>query len=125
MWILIIKYLCSVLLDLLIKEEKILNYYYLYQINRKWKEGNVLFNDALNTFYLLLYGVRHTVKNHSNSERETPLLLYVRLAARVLLCAPSQRLDSTYHNLCCTSCEALARTRNAQWVHKVRLPIAP
>ena len=23
------------------------------------KEGNVLFNDALNTFYLLLYGVRH------------------------------------------------------------------
>ena len=23
------------------------------------KEGNVLFNDALNTFYLRLYGVRH------------------------------------------------------------------
>ena len=23
------------------------------------KEGNVLFNDALNTFYLWLYGVRH------------------------------------------------------------------
>ena len=23
------------------------------------KEGNVLFNDAHNTFYLLLYGVRH------------------------------------------------------------------
>ena len=23
------------------------------------KEGNVLFNDALNTFYLQLYGVRH------------------------------------------------------------------
>ena len=22
-----------------------------------WKEGNVLFNDALNTFYLRLYGV--------------------------------------------------------------------
>ena len=22
-----------------------------------WKEGNVLFNDALNTFYLQLYGV--------------------------------------------------------------------
>ena len=26
------------------------------------KEGNVLFNDALNTFYLRLYGVRHMVK---------------------------------------------------------------
>ena len=28
------------------------------------KEGNVLFNDALNTFYLLLYGVGHLVKDH-------------------------------------------------------------
>ena len=27
------------------------------------QEGNVLFNDALNTFYLRLYGVRHMVKN--------------------------------------------------------------
>ena len=26
------------------------------------KEGNILFNDALNTFYLRLYGVRHMVK---------------------------------------------------------------
>ena len=25
------------------------------------KEENVLFNDALNTFYLLLYGVKHMV----------------------------------------------------------------
>ena len=32
------------------------------------KEGNVLFNDALNTFYLRLYGVRHMVKDHSDSE---------------------------------------------------------
>ena len=37
------------------------------------KEGNVLFNDALNTFYLRLYGVRHMVKDHSNSERGNPL----------------------------------------------------
>ena len=35
----------------------------------KKKEGNVLFNDALNTFYLRLYGVRHMVKDHSDSER--------------------------------------------------------
>ena len=33
------------------------------------KEGNILFNDALNTFYLLLYGIRHMVKDHSDSER--------------------------------------------------------
>ena len=32
------------------------------------KEGHVLFNDALNTFYLRLYGVRHMVKDHSDSE---------------------------------------------------------
>ena len=33
------------------------------------KEGNVLFNDALNTFYLRLYGIRHVVKDHSDSKR--------------------------------------------------------
>ena len=37
------------------------------------KEGNVLFNDALNTFYLRLYGVRHMVKDYSDSKRENPL----------------------------------------------------
>ena len=33
----------------------------------------MLFNDALNTFYLRLYGVRHVVKDHSDSERGNPL----------------------------------------------------
>ena len=33
------------------------------------KEGNVLFNDARNTFYSRLYGVGHMVNEHSNSER--------------------------------------------------------
>ena len=36
-------------------------------------EGSVLFNDALNTFYLWLYGVRHMVKDHSDSEKGNPL----------------------------------------------------
>ena len=36
-------------------------------------ERNVLFNDALNTFYLRLYGVRHMVKDHSDSEKGNPL----------------------------------------------------
>ena len=39
----------------------------------KDKEGNVLFNDAINTFYLRLYGVRHMVKDHSDSEKGNPL----------------------------------------------------
>ena len=43
----------------------------LYKKGRK--EGNVLFNDALNTFYLRLYGIRHMVKDHSDSERGNPL----------------------------------------------------
>ena len=38
------------------------------------KEGSVLFNDALNTFYLRLYGVGHMVKDHSDSERGHLLL---------------------------------------------------
>ena len=37
------------------------------------RERNVLFNDALNTFYLRLYGVRHLVKDHSDSEKGNPL----------------------------------------------------
>ena len=36
-----------------------------------------------------------------------------RLAARVLLYAPSHRQDSTYHGLCYTSRGALAGTRNS------------
>ena len=38
------------------------------------KEGNVLFNNALNTFNLQLYGVRHMVKYQSDSKRENPML---------------------------------------------------
>ena len=70
----------------------------------------VLFNDALNTFYLLLYGVRHMVKDHSDSDKGNPLpphrLLF--LYARVLLYAPSHRQDNIYHGLCYTSRGALA-----------------
>ena len=39
------------------------------------EEGrNCLFNDALNTFYLWLYGARHIVKDHSGSKRGNLLL---------------------------------------------------
>ena len=36
---------------------------------RVMKEG-IVFNDALNTFYLRLYDVGHMVKDHSDTERE-------------------------------------------------------
>ena len=37
-----------------------------------------------------------------------------RLAARVLLYASSHRQDNTYHNLCYTSCGALAGCKNTK-----------
>ena len=43
------------------------------QIGYWERERNVLFNDALNTFYLRLYGVRHMVKDNSDSEKGNPL----------------------------------------------------
>ena len=43
------------------------------QTRKARKEGNVLFNDALKTFYLRLYGVGHIVKDNSDSERGNPL----------------------------------------------------
>ena len=61
------------------KEENVyLTTHYLFTViwhrNRKGrKEGNVIFNDALKTFYLRLYGVTHMVKDHSDSERGNPL----------------------------------------------------
>ena len=52
-----------------------------------------------------------------------------RLAARVLLYAPSHRQDSTHHGLCYTSRGALAGTRNSSMgpPHEgsIRRPIAP
>ena len=37
--------------------------------NNNRKEVNVLFNDALNIFYLRLYHVGHMIEEHSDSER--------------------------------------------------------
>ena len=52
-----------------------------------------------------------------------------RLAARVLLYAPSHRQDNTYHGLCYTSRGALSGTRNSSMgpPHEgsIRRPIAP
>ena len=45
-----------------------------FVMNKGRKEGNNLFNDTLNTFYLRLYGVTHMVKDRWDSERGNPLL---------------------------------------------------
>ena len=67
----------------------------VYSLSKKGrKEQNVLFNDALNTFYLRLYGVRHMVKDHSDSERGNPLpphRLLFPINSKDFLYAPSHR----------------------------------
>ena len=67
------------------------------------KEGNVLFNDALNTFYLRLYSVRHMVKDHPAPSPHT--MTFVTLIV-----------------------EHWLEREIAPWVHNegsIRLPIAP
>ena len=71
------------------------------------KEGNVLFNDALNTFSIRLYDVGHLVQDHPDSERGIPL--------------PPHRLlfpTSTYHELCYTSRGALDGSKIVKKSHE-------
>ena len=42
----------------------------LYQFGERRNKENISYNDALNTFYLWLYGVGHMMKDHSNSKRK-------------------------------------------------------
>ena len=56
-------------------------------------------------FYLRSYGIRHMVKDHSDSKRGNPLPPH-----RLLF--PISRQDNTYHGLCYTSRGALVGTRN-------------
>ena len=60
-------------------------------------EGNVLFNNTLNTFDLRLYSIRNIVKG----------FFYMH----------HPRQDNTYHSLCYTSCGALTGTRNSSMGH--------
>ena len=66
------------------------------------KEGNILFNDALNTFYLRLYGVRHMVKDHSDGERGKllpPHRLRFPISSKGSFICTTPREDSTYHGM--------------------------
>ena len=90
------------------------------------KEGNVLFNDALNTFYLQLYGIGYT-----DSERGNPLLphgLLFPISSKGSFYASFHRQDSTYHGLVIPSVGHWLEREIAQWVHHEGLicrPITP
>ena len=58
---------------IVICRDKILKYSLTKLLFRRKEGRNVLFNDALNTFYLRLYGVTHMVKHQSDNERGNPL----------------------------------------------------
>ena len=71
-----------------------------------YKEGNVLFNNTHNTFYLQLCGVGHMIKDHSDKERGNPPLPLHGLLFPIknLLYAPSHRQTvniTENKNLCC------------------------
>ena len=76
------------------------------------------FNDAVNTFYLRLYGVRHMAKDHmAREETRCHHMGYsFRLAAKVLLYAPPHRQDNTYNGR-----GSLAGTRNSSVVTPQRI----
>ena len=54
-----------------------------------WKEEPVSFDDALGTFYLLLYVVGHMVEDHSENEKGNPLLS-PSSSERLFMCTISQ-----------------------------------
>ena len=67
---------------------------YCRSLGRK-KEGDVLFNDAFNTFYLRLYGVGYMVKDHSASERGNPLPPHGLLFPGFYMYHPTDRITHT------------------------------
>ena len=83
------------------------------------KEGNVLFNDALNTFYLQLYGVGHMVKDHSDSERGNPMLphgLLFLISSKIFyMHHPTDRIAHTTAFVL-----QWLEWETAQWVHPMK-----
>ena len=72
------------------------------QLQSLRKEGNVLFDNALNTFYLRSYGFRAMVNDHSDNAKGNPLpphgLLFSISFKVYFICTHKQ--DNTYHDLC-------------------------
>ena len=82
-------------------------------------QGNVLFNEALNTFYLRLYGVRHMVKDHSDSEKGNPLpphrlLLSINHSKGSFICTIPQTHTTAFVT---PVVEHWLEREIAQWVH--------
>ena len=89
-----------------------------------FREGESFFNDALNTFYLRLYGVRHMVKDHSDSEFGNPLpphrlLLSINSKGFFYMHHPTDRI--THTTVFVTPVvEHWLEQEIAQWVHPMK-----
>ena len=88
---------------------------------REREEGNALFNDALNTFYLRLYGVARMVKDHTNSERGNPLsphglLFQFSSKGSFYMHHPTDRITHT-RSFVTPVVEHWIEREIAQWVH--------
>ena len=83
----------------------------------------MLFNDALNTFYLRLYGIRHMVKDHSDSERRNLLsphrLLFPISRKGSFICTIPQRIAHTTA-FGTPVVEHWLQREIAQWVHPMK-----
>ena len=109
-----------------------LNYLSLVIKCTERKERNVLFNDTLSTFYLWLYGIKLTVKDHSDSERGNllpphGLLFPVSSNVFFYMHHPTDRIAHTMTFVTPLVVHWLER-EIAQWVHhegSIQWPIAP
>ena len=95
-----------------------------YHSDSERKEGNILFNDTLNTFYLRLYGVGHMVKYHSDSERGIPLLKHGLLfpinSKGSFICSPPTYRIAHTKAFVTPVVEHWLEREIAQWVHPMK-----
>ena len=77
-------------------------------INEKWgmimKEGNVLFNDVVNTFYLRFYDVGHMINNWD--KLLTYILVQVIGKYRDFVCVSFRAYCTNYRNFATSQCSA-------------------
>ena len=101
------------ILALYLRQDVYSSFVVLILFHQRERERDVLFKDALNTFYMASDISLRTILIVRKETRCRHIGYSYRLTARVLLYAPSHRQDNTYHGLCYTSRGALAGTRNS------------
>ena len=94
------------------------------------KEGNVLFNDALNTFYLRLYGVGRSIEDHSGRGEPSVVTWVTRSDMQKELFYMNHLTNRTAHTTANVTplVDHWLERDIAQWVHhegSISRPITP